>query len=49
MTPDVLVDVDEAGVCGIELLNAREQLTGDGGRVVLVNEASGDEAALDVA
>lgn len=49
VTPDVLVDVDEAGVCGIELLNAREQLTGDGGRVVLVNEASGDEAALDVA
>lgn len=50
VTPDLLVDVDETGqVCGIELLNAREQLKGPEGRVVLVNKASGDEAVLDVA
>jgi uncharacterized protein YuzE len=51
VTADVLVDVDETGqVCGIELLNAREQLAaGDGGKLVLVNRASGDEKELSVA
>ena len=51
MTPDVVVDVDETGaVCGIELLNANEQLTeGDGGRLVLVHALSGGRVELDVA
>jgi uncharacterized protein YuzE len=50
VTADVLLDIDETGqVCGIELLDAREQLKGDGGRFVLVNRESGDERELDVA
>jgi uncharacterized protein YuzE len=37
-------------VYGIELLNANEQLAaGDGGRLVVVNEASGEEHALVLA
>lgn len=36
VTPDVLVDIDETGqACGIELLNAREQLAGDEGSLVV--------------
>ena len=50
VTADVLLDIDETGqVCGIELLDAREQLKGDGGRFVLVNRASGDEREMSVA
>lgn len=51
VTPDVLIDIDETGkVCGIELLNAREQIAaGDGGKLVLVNRVSGDERELSVA
>lgn len=50
VTADVLLDIDETGqVCGIELLDANEQLKGDGGRFVLVNRESGNERELDVA
>ena len=51
ITSDFLVDIDETGaVCGIELMNANEQLTsGDGGKFVLVNSVSGEELALKVA
>lgn len=43
ITSDFLVDLDETGaVCGIELLNANEQLVaGDDGRVTFSNTASG--------
>lgn len=51
ITGDFLVDIDETGaVCGIELLNANEQLKGgDGGRIVYVDPLSGKEAELKVA
>lgn len=51
LTADFLVDIDETGaVCGIELLNAGEQLgRGDGGKLVFVNALSGGQAELDVA
>ncbi len=51
VTADFLVDIDTTGsVCGIELLNANEQLNGsDGGNVVFVNPLSGEETALKVA
>jgi hypothetical protein len=46
-----LVDIDETGsVCGIELLNANEQLRGsDEGRIIYVDPLSGKEAELKVA
>ena len=47
---DFLVDIGEDGkVCGVELLNANEQLRGDNGRVVFVNPLSGEEQELKVA
>lgn len=51
ITGDFLVDIDTTGaVCGIELLNANEQLRGsDDGRFVFVNPFSGEETALKVA
>ena len=51
LTSDFLVDIDETGaVCGIELLNAGEQLTqGDDGKLVFVNSVSGGGGALEVA
>jgi uncharacterized protein YuzE len=51
ITGDFLVDIDETGaVCGIELLNANEQLNGsDGGSFVFVNPLSGEESKLKVA
>ncbi len=51
ITGDFLVDIDETGaVCGIELLNANEQLKGgDGGRIIYVDPHSGEEAGLQVA
>ena len=51
ITGDFLVDIDATGaVCGIELLNANEQLKGsDGGRIVYIDSLSGDETALKVA
>lgn len=51
LTADFLVDIDATGaVCGIELLNANEQLTaGDGGKFVFVNRLSGGETELEVA
>ncbi len=51
LTADFLVDIDETGtVCGIELLNASEQLAkGDGGKLVFENALSGGRAELDVA
>lgn len=43
ITSDFLVDIDATGaVCGIELLNANEQLVaGDDGRLVFVNQMNG--------
>jgi uncharacterized protein YuzE len=51
ITGDFLVDIDETGaVCGIELLNANEQLKGaDDGRIIYVDPLSGKEAELKVA
>lgn len=50
LTADVLVDIDETGaVCGVELLNANEQLTaGDDGKLV-VEHPGGGRGELDVA
>jgi uncharacterized protein YuzE len=51
ITSDFHVDVDETGaVCGIELLNANEQLVaGDDGRVTFANLADGSVGELRVA
>lgn len=51
LTSDFLVDIDETGaVCGIELLNANEQLTaGDDGKLVFVNHLNGQHGELKVA
>jgi uncharacterized protein YuzE len=51
VTGDFLVDIDATGaVCGIELLNANEQLKGaDDGNIVYVDPLSGEEQALKVA
>ena len=51
VTGDFLVDIDETGtVCGIELLNASDQLVaGDDGKFVFVNPMSGEEQVLKVA
>ena len=51
ITGDFLVDIDATGaVCGIELLNANEQLKGaDEGKIVYVDPFSGEEKALKVA
>jgi uncharacterized protein YuzE len=51
LTSDFLVDIDETGtVCGIELLNANEQLgRGDDGKLIFVNALSGGQTELDVA
>ncbi len=51
LTSDFLVDIDETGaVCGIELLNANEQLTaGDDGKLVFVNQLNGEQGELKVA
>jgi uncharacterized protein YuzE len=51
LTDDFLVDIDETGaVCGVELLNAAEQLrAGDGGKLVVSNALGAQTAALEVA
>ena len=51
LTSDFLVDIDATGaVCGVELLNANEQLVGgDDGKLVFVNRLSGGRGELDVA
>ena len=51
LTSDFLVDIDETGtVCGIELLNASEQLiAGDDGKLIFVNDLDGTRGELDVA
>lgn len=51
ITSDFLVDIDETGtVCGIELLNANEQLVaGDNGRVTFANLLDGTTGELRVA
>ena len=48
---DFLVDIDLTGsVCGIELLNANEQLKGsDDGQIVFVDPFSGEGTTLKVA
>lgn len=50
VTSDFLVDIDETGaVCGIELMNANEQLiAGDGGKFIVVNSNNGEELTLEV-
>lgn len=51
ITADFLVDIDATGsVCGIELLNANEQLVaGDDGKLVFVNQLNGEKGELQVA
>jgi uncharacterized protein YuzE len=51
LTSDFLVDIDETGAgCGIELLNASEQLiAGDDGKLVFVDDLSGLTGELKVA
>ena len=50
VSADVMIDVDKTGaVCGIELLDVNAPLAAmDGGKLVLEN-ARGDRAELDVA
>ena len=51
LSADLLVDMDETGaVCGLEFLNANEQLVeGDDGKIVLSHALTGGVAELDVA
>jgi uncharacterized protein YuzE len=51
VTSDFLVDIDATrAVCGIELLNANEQLiAGDDGKLVFVNQLNGERGELRVA
>lgn len=51
LTSDFLVDAGGTGtVCGIELLNADDQLArGDDGKLIVVNALSGGQTELDVA
>jgi len=51
LTDDFLVDVDETGaVCGVELLNANEQLVaGDDGKLLVVDGVSGETREMKVA
>lgn len=51
LTDDILVGIDATGaVCGVELLNAAEQLkAADGGERVVLNTPGGQTAALPVA
>jgi uncharacterized protein YuzE len=51
VTSDFLVDIDSTGaVCGIELLNANDQLVaGDDGKLVFVKQLSGEKGELKVA
>ena len=51
LTSDFLVDIDQTGaVCGIELLNANEQLiAGDDGKLIFVNDLNGARGELIVA
>ncbi len=51
LTSDFLVDIDETGgVCGVELLNANEQLiAGDDGKLIFINDLNGERGELSVA
>lgn len=51
LTEDFLVDIDETGtVCGVELLNANEQLVqGDDGKLIFLNQLDGTRGELRVA
>ena len=51
LTEDFLVDIDETGtVCGVELLNANEQLVqGDDGKLIFLNQLDGTQGELRVA
>jgi uncharacterized protein YuzE len=47
VSDEINIDLAPDGtVAGIELLNANEQLRGDGGRLVVAHEADGREEAL---
>ena len=50
LTADFLVDIDETGaVCGIELLNANEQIAkGDNSKLVFVTSPSGGQREIDM-
>lgn len=51
LTDDFLVDIDATGaVCGVELLNANEQLkAGDDGKLVVLDALGGQVGSLKVA
>jgi uncharacterized protein YuzE len=51
LSEDVLIDMGPDGtICGIELLNANEQLRGsDGGQFVFVDPRTGEERQLTLA
>lgn len=51
LTDDFLVDIDATGaVCGVELLNANEQLrAGDDGKLVVLDALGGQVGELKVA
>ncbi len=51
LTEDFLVDIDETGaVCGVELLNANEQLVaGDDGKLIFLNQLDGTQGEMRVA
>ena len=51
LTTDFHVDIDGTGaVCGVELLNANEQLiAGDDGKLIFVNDLNGARGELSVA
>jgi uncharacterized protein YuzE len=50
LTADFHVDIGETGtVCDIELLNASEQLAaGDDGKLIVVNDGSGEQGEMKV-
>jgi uncharacterized protein YuzE len=47
VSDELSIDLAPDGtIYGIELLNANEQLRGDSGNLVVVNEAAGDEQTI---
>jgi len=50
VSDELNIDIAPDGtVYGIELLNANEQLSGDGGRLVVVDESGGKERSVKLA
>ena len=49
VSDELVIDMTPNGeIYGIELLNANEQLTHDLGKLLFVNEASGDTAEIEL-